>query len=125
VAEPTAPHLGGLERQVMDILWDCPHELCTRKVLEQTATELAYTTIATVLTNLARKGMAEKVLSGRVWAYRALRSRGEYVGALMAQALATSEDHREPLAHLVAALPVGDRDALRELLAERDRRQGD
>ena len=102
----------------MDILWDCPHELCTREVLEQTETELAYTTIATVLTNLARKRMVEKVLSGRTWAYRALRSRGEYVGALMTQALRTSEDHGAPLAHLVAALPAADRDTLRALLAD-------
>ncbi|MHA7135237.1 BlaI/MecI/CopY family transcriptional regulator [Oerskovia turbata] len=120
MADAPVPNLGALERQVMDILWDCPHELCTRKVLEQTETDLAYTTIATVLGNLARKGMVEKVLSGRLWAYRALRSRGEYVGALMTQALRTSADHREPLAHLVTALPAADRDTLRALLADHD-----
>ena len=104
----------------MEILWDCPEELCTRKVLERTSSGLAYTTVATVLTNLSKKGMVEKVLSGRLWAYRALRSRGEYVGALMAQTLGTSADHSAPLAHFVAGLTPEDADTIRALLATRD-----
>ncbi len=102
----------------MEILWDCPHELCTRKVLEQTSTDLAYTTVATVLTNLARKGMVEKVLSGRTWAYRALTSRGEYVAALMTQVLLAGGDHAPPLRHFVESLSAADVATLRGLLAD-------
>lgn len=102
----------------MEILWDCPHELCTREVLEQTSRGLAYTTVATVLTNLARKGMVEKVLSGRTWAYRALRTRGEYVAALMTQALLAGGDHAAALRHFVESLSAPDAATLRALLGD-------
>lgn len=60
----------------MEILWDCPAEVCTRDVEEQTSRTLAYTTIATVLNNLVKKALGERVHAGRTWAFRPLRSRG-------------------------------------------------
>lgn len=110
------PTLGPLERQVMEILWDCPEELCTRDVLERTGQSLAYTTIATVLTNLHRKGLVEKVLVGRVWAYRPLVARSEYTADVMARALAASGDRSDSLLHFVGSIPEEDIAVLRALL---------
>lgn len=114
----TVPTLGPLERQVMEILWDCPDELCTRDVLQRTDQPLAYTTIATVLTNLARKGLAEKVALGRTWAYRPRVGRSEYTADLMAQTLATSGDRRDSLLHFVGSMAEEDVAVLRTLLAD-------
>lgn len=114
---PHMPRLGTLEQQVMEILWDCPDELCTRDVLARlTEHSLAYTTVATVLTNLARKSMVERVSSGRTLAYRPLHSRSAYAAGLMAQALGTGGDRTESFLHFVQAMSADDAALLRSLL---------
>lgn len=110
------PRLGPLERQVMEILWDCPEELYTRDVLERTKQPLAYTTIATVLSNLTRKGLAEKVPLPRAWAYRALVSRSQYAASLMTEALDTGGDRRAALLQFVGSMSADDAAILRSLL---------
>ena len=111
------PRLGALERQVMDVLWACADELCTRRVLERlTTTSLAYTTVATVLTNLTRKGLVERLSTERAWAYRPRLNRNEYVAGLMAQDLAVSDDRAATLRHLVHSLGPQDLDALRDIV---------
>ncbi|MCL3862278.1 BlaI/MecI/CopY family transcriptional regulator [Actinotalea sp. K2] len=113
------PRLGALERRVMDVLWDCPDDLCTRRVLERlTTTPLAYTTIATVLTNLTRKGLTERFSTERSWAYRPRLDRNEYVAGLMAQELAVSDDRARALHHLVRGLGPDDMAALREAIRQ-------
>lgn len=106
------PRLGALEREVMDVLWDCPDELCTREVLGRLADELAYTTVATVLTNLARKQMVERFSSAGRWAYRPLRSREGYAAAVMSQALADAGDRHRTLELFRDLLGDDDRDVL-------------
>ena len=118
-ATTTMPRLGALERQVMDVLWACADELCTRRVLERlTTTALAYTTVATVLTNLTRKGMVERFSTERSWAYRPRLNRNEYVAGLMAQELAVSDDRAATLRHLVRALGPDDLAVLREVVGQ-------
>jgi predicted transcriptional regulator len=112
------PALGALERRVMDVLWDCPDQLCARRVLDRlTATELAYTTVATVLTNLTRKGLAERVPGARRWNYRPALSREEYAVACVEQALGSAGDRAAALRLLAERLPAGEREALRAALA--------
>ena len=115
---PDIARLGALEQQVMDVLWDCPTEVCTREVLGQiTSRTLAYTTVATVLTNLVRKGMIERVAVERTWAYRPLGTRSEHAAGLMAQALDTSHDRTATIHHLVRAMSDADVATLRDLFA--------
>ncbi|WP_418605695.1 BlaI/MecI/CopY family transcriptional regulator [Georgenia sp. SUBG003] len=118
MAEAHLPRLGTLEKEVMEILWDCPTELCTRDVLEQTSQTLAYTTIATVLNNLVKKGLVERVPAGRTWAYRPLHDRGAYVAGLMTEALSSSADREASLLHFVESMSDGDVALLRGLLAD-------
>lgn len=111
------PRLGTLEHQVMDVLWDCPDELCARRVLERLATQdLAYTTVATVLTNLTRKGMLERLSGPRVWAYRPTMSRSAYVAGCMVQTLRGAEDRSGALAELVTLLAPAEQESLRTAL---------
>jgi predicted transcriptional regulator len=121
VSEPPAaiPRLGALEQEVMDILWDCPEQMCARDVLQKlTSHKLAYTTVATVLTNLVRKGMVERVSTGRTWAHRPVQTRSQYAAGLMAQALTTSGDPAASFLHFVEAMSPEDAALLRELLTD-------
>ena len=114
----TYPRLGTLEHQVMDVLWDCPDDLCTRRVLEQLAGRPpAYTTIATVLTNLTRKGMLERSTTPRSrWTYRPTMTRSQYVAGCMAQTLRGAEDRAAALRELAGLLAPAEQTALRDAL---------
>jgi len=102
----------------MDILWDCPDQLCTREVLQHlTSHALAYTTVATVLTNLVRKGMVERIAVDRTWAHRPLQSRSRYAASIMSQALTASEDRAASFLHFVQNMSDDDSALLRGLLA--------
>jgi predicted transcriptional regulator len=119
MSEPRSaiPRLGALEQEVMDILWDCPEQLRARDVLQRvTSHALAYTTVATVLTNLVKKGMVERISADRSWAYRPLTTRSQYAAGLMAQALTISEDPAASFLHFVEAMSEEDAALLRELL---------
>lgn len=77
-----------------------------------TAHELACTTVATVLTNLTRKGMVERVQVGRRWVFRPLRSREGYAAELMLAALGGARDRARALAEFRRLLDPPDRAAL-------------
>ncbi len=103
----------------MDILWDCPERLCAREVLQQlTSHRLAYTTVATVLTNLVKKGMVERISAGRTWAHRPLQTRSQYAAGLMAQALTVSGDPASSFLHFMEAMSEEDAALLREVLTD-------
>ncbi len=55
----SAPQLGELEQQVMDLLWDA-HPRSVRDVMYALPHNPAYTTIATVMQNLKLKEMVEQ-----------------------------------------------------------------
>lgn len=69
--------LGSLERQIMQLFWERlkPNEqLTVREAHEQLSghgTDLAYTTVMTVMSRLADKGMLARTLIGRGYAYQA------------------------------------------------------
>ncbi|MBC7551480.1 MAG: BlaI/MecI/CopY family transcriptional regulator [Cellulomonas sp.] len=120
MAEPRAalPHLGSLEQEVKDILWNCPAKVCARGVLQQvTSHTLAYTTVATVLINLVSKGMVERIAVDRTWAYRPLHSRSSNDARLMIQALTSSECRAATLELFVQTLSDDDAALLRGILA--------
>lgn len=103
----------------MDAVWDCPARVCAREVIGLMASDLAYTTVATVLGNLVDKGLVERIRDGRRWVYRPLLSREEYAAALMARALTGSRDRATALRHLVSRLHPDDAAALAEALTPR------
>lgn len=114
------PRLGTLEHEVMDVLWDCPDQLCARRVLERLATrDLAYTTVATVLTNLTRKGMLERLSGARSWNYRPTMTRSTYVAGCMLQTLRGADDRSAALTELVALLAPTEQESLRTALGDR------
>jgi predicted transcriptional regulator len=67
--------LGPLEAEVLRVVWDLDRPVSVRTVLEQLNREraqpLAYTTVMTVLTKLAKKGVLQRRQNGRAYLYEA------------------------------------------------------
>lgn len=118
-ARQDAPRLGALETRVMDLLWD--HGPSTvRGLIDRLEGEPAYTTIATVLTNLQRKGLVSTSKDGRATVYGACTTREEHVATLMSHALGSSRDRAASILHFAQSIPDSDLDLLRDYLRQRD-----
>jgi predicted transcriptional regulator len=67
--------LGPLESEVMEVLWRANEAVPVRAVLaalnRRRESPLAYTTVMTVLSRLAERGVARREADGRGYAYRA------------------------------------------------------
>jgi len=118
--DASAPRLGALEQQVMDVLWD--HGASTvREVIDRLPHDPAYTTISTVLRNLERKGMVVPFRERNAARHRPRRSRDEHAAMLMEHALATSSDRRASILHFAAGMAPDDLALLRDYLARNGR----
>jgi predicted transcriptional regulator len=109
---------GELEAVIMDRLWEQGRPMLVREMVEALSGErsLAYTTVMTVMENLHRKGWLRRERDGRAWRYEPTGSRSGYTAALMNDALATSPDRRNALAHFVLQMSPHDAALLREAL---------
>ena len=112
---PSAPPLGELEQQVMDLLWDASPR-SVRDIMGALPHQPAYTTIATVMQNLKTKQMVEPQRQGRLVFYVPRLTRDEYVGRLMHQALDNSHDKAASILHFVQDIPEDGLKMLRESL---------
>lgn len=115
-AEAPAGRLGPLEQKVMDLIWD--HSGRTvREVMDDLPSRPAYTTIATVMGNLERKGLVSPSREGRGVRYLPQRTREEHAAGMMRQALGVSRDRTASILHFVDTMPDDERDLLRAYLA--------
>lgn len=109
--------LGSLEAKIMRVAWEHGDEfLPVRRVLELLDSDLAYTTVMTVMNRLYEKGLLRRRRDGRAWSYRCALSREAYAAATMADALNVAGDRRGALLHFVADLKSDEVQALRRLL---------
>jgi predicted transcriptional regulator len=73
VAEPGGSALGPLEAEAMAVLWQADTPLSVREVVDRLnagrAAPLAYTTVMTVLSRLAGKGILVREQQGRGFVY--------------------------------------------------------
>ncbi|MDN6605023.1 BlaI/MecI/CopY family transcriptional regulator [Brevibacterium sp.] len=113
--------LGALEQQVMDLLWnDGP--LTVRQIIEASDTDPAYTTIATVLTNLERKHLVQRERQGRSVFHTPRISREEHAATLMQKALVNGGDRAASILHFVEGIGAEDVELLRSYLDSKDER---
>ena len=111
---------GDLERQVLVALWEIgrgPARAIHQQVNDVGGTELAYTTIATVLERLHEKGLVNRRRTARVVLYEARHSRDKVEKArasAMLKGLLGSEP-RQAIAMLVEAAEGIDPDLVDEL----------
>ncbi|MDA3147502.1 BlaI/MecI/CopY family transcriptional regulator [Leucobacter sp. UCMA 4100] len=107
--------LGALEAQVMEVLWQASPQT-VREIIEQLAAPAAYTTIATVLTNLRKKGLVCTRKDGHATLYGACQSREEHAANIMDHALTASGDRAASILHFVNTMPEDDVALLKQLL---------
>ena len=109
---------GELERAVLEILWNAEESLQPAGVRESLGSQLAYTSVATVLTRLWEKGWVARLPSGRAFSYHASISREDWYADQMLAVLGDAPNQRALLAGFVGKLSRRDRDALRQMLTE-------
>jgi predicted transcriptional regulator len=115
----------------METLWDAGDDwLTVRDVHERLSRgrDIAYTTVMTVLDRMSGKHLVEREREGRAWRYRPSQSRGAMTAEVMRQALgefaeeANPRDRQAALVAFVGEASDADRRALRDALAELERR---
>ena len=103
--------LGDLEAEVMKIIWKA-NRATVRDVYEQLRLEknLAYTTIMTIMSRLAEKGLLSKESQGNAYVYTPTISERDFAKRLVSEVLdSLMEEFAEPaMSHMVDKLSVED-----------------
>lgn len=107
---------GALEQDVLRVLWAATGPLLPTQVRDLVPTDLAYTSVATVLTRLHDKGLLNRTAVGRAFAYSPAIDESQLAARQIGDVLARSADRHAALVGLVSNLTGSDRDSLRALL---------
>ena len=100
----------------MEIMWESPARSLTGRDVANRLPRYAYTTVATVLDRLARKGFLRRAAKGRVIEFTSISSAGGHAAEQMRDALLSATDREETLAHFAAALSREEAELLRRSL---------
>lgn len=108
--------MGTLETDVLDILWCADAPVTPAEVRDRFAGDLAYTTVATILTRLVGKGLAHRARQGRGYVYAATVGRTDLAADRMRTALEGTTDRVGTMSRFVDGLSARDAAALRAAL---------
>lgn len=108
--------MGSLETEVLRFLWSSPEAMTPAEVCEGLETDLAYTTIMTILTRLWEKGLVERTRSGRAYAYRPVVTESEHAAQRMAAVLEGTQDREGALSTFIGSLSKREARVLRKLI---------
>ncbi|MFE6161267.1 BlaI/MecI/CopY family transcriptional regulator [Streptomyces sp. NPDC056486] len=115
---------GELEAQVLSALREAEGPATAGWVQERLGSDLAYTTVVTILTRLLDKGAVTRERAGRSFAWTPSSDEAGLAARKMRKVLDGELDREAVLASFLTALPPGDEQLLREFLrqaeAERD-----
>jgi predicted transcriptional regulator len=109
---------GELENAVLTALWAGAGPMVPAEVKAAVGSDLAYTTVMTILVRLHDKGLIERSKVGRAYAYRPVVAETDVVADQVRRLLGQGQDRVAVLQGLVAGLDAGDEDVLRELLGK-------
>lgn len=112
---------GTLEQAVMAELWRAPDGLTVGEVRAALGTDLAYTTVMTILRRLWQKGSAVREPRGRAFVYRSALTVADEAAERMHAAIGLVDDRQTALSRFVDGLSADDEVALRKILEEPDR----
>ncbi len=115
--------MGALEAEVLAELWSRVGPATPAEVLEAMDTDLAYTTVMTILMRLWKKGLVERERRGRAYAYRTVVTEAELTAKRMRAMLDRSQDREGALSRFVGSLPKREERALRRILGQLDNRK--
>ncbi|QEU89921.1 BlaI/MecI/CopY family transcriptional regulator [Streptomyces kanamyceticus] len=109
---------GELEAAVMAALWAADAPLTPARVQAELASDLARTTVTTILSRLYEKGTLERQRQGRGYAYHPVQDPQGLTALRMHGELDRDSDRETVLARFVAQLDPDDEQVLRRLLEE-------
>lgn len=109
---------GVLEADVLQALWNLDRPASPSEVMEQMNTDLAYTSIATVLGRLCDKGLAERQRQGRLYVYRAATTEADLTARKIHSLLDATSDRASALAGFANGLDPADAARLARLLKD-------
>ena len=113
--------MGALETEVLGALWSLPDGGTPSEVREAMQTDLAYTTVMTILTRLWQKELVDRTREGRAFRYRPVLSEAELAAQRMQALLTSAGDRKAALSQFVGSLTARDARALRRALDDLDR----
>jgi len=112
--------VGDLEAEVLRRLWSLPAAVTGKELHAQFPAgaddrPMAYTTLMTVLGRMVDKGLVERIEDGRIIRYRAAGDTDQLTAQAIGRLLASANDRRAVLAHLVEE--IADPELTAELAA--------
>lgn len=107
---------GGLESEVLALLWSAEASLTTAEVVEALGGDLAYTTVQTILTRLHQKGAVQREQAGRAHAYTPVLDEAGLAANRMRAVLDRGGDHTAVLARFLGTLSPDEEQVLSQLI---------
>jgi predicted transcriptional regulator len=110
---------GELEQLILDTLWDSASAVSSQQLLERISPdgELALTTVLTVLSRLADKGLVTREAGqGRSLLFSAAQSREQHTADLMLKLVSGATNPALAFSHFASGLSEADLAALRKSL---------
>jgi predicted transcriptional regulator len=107
---------GTLEQEVVAALAAAAEPMTPAQVRDQLGTDLAYTTVMTVLARLSEKGLVTRERVGRAYAYTAVQDEAEVTARQMQRLLDAGDDRAAVLSRFVGVLSDDDERLLIDLL---------
>jgi BlaI family transcriptional regulator, penicillinase repressor len=104
----------------MEVLWDQPGRERSGRDVADALPLYAYTTVATVLDRLTRKGLVGRRMDGRIIQFRALDTGSALAAQAIREALEATSDPADALSRFVAEADPAELDALQRALEARD-----
>jgi predicted transcriptional regulator len=117
--QSTRRAMGELEHQLLQAIWRSRNGLTPGEALEALGSNVAYTTVLTVLTRLLQKGLLVRSREGKAHRYVAAIGEAEWIAGKMRTALNSASDHRLAMSQFVGSLNPAEKTALRSVLKER------
>lgn len=114
---------GELEAEVLTTLWAADTPLTAAEVRGELGTDLAGTTVITILNRLVDKELVERARTPgeRAYRYAATHGRAEHAAERMYAFLETGADRGAVLARFIGRLSAADRRAMLNLLRRRSK----
>lgn len=115
---------GSLESEVLAALWAADAPMTPGDVADALASDLAYTTVQTILMRLHVKGAVTREQAGRAFAYTPVLDDAGLAADRMQGMLDKGGDHAAVLRRFLRTLSSEDETVLAGLLAEQQRQGG-
>lgn len=109
---------GELETDVLRALWSLDRPASPSDVIDEMDTDLAYTSIATILGRLCEKGLATRERAGRAYEYAAACSEADLTARRLRTVLDSARDRRSALVGFAEALDPAEAAQLAVILKD-------